>query len=141
MIRCSYELTVRGYELDSFGHVNNSVYLQYAETAMWNIFRVKGLLDAINAEGLFPVILESSQRYIHELHMLDEVRIDSQMSCSSGIVRYKHNIINKTTGLLACRVTGKLAYVNRERIICDVPEAVKKCLESDSDEIEIRNKD
>lgn len=134
MKRSSYRLTVRGYELDSFGHVNNSVYLQYAETALWNFFKVSGLLNTIIEQGLFPVILESSQRYIHELHMLDEVRIDTELSCSGGIVSYKHNIINKNTGLVSCRVTGKLAYVNKERMICDIPDEVKKCLESDSDE-------
>lgn len=134
MKRSSYRLTVRGYELDSFGHVNNSVYLQYAETALWNFFKVSGLLNTIIEQGLFPVILESSQRYIHELHMLDEVRIDTELSCSGGIVSYKHNIINKNTGLVSCRVTGKLAYVNKERMICDIPDEVKKCLECDSDE-------
>ena len=112
MRRSSYKLTVRGYELDSFGHVNNSVYLQYAETALWNFFKVHGLLATIEDEGLFPVIMESTQRYIHELRMLDEVRIDTEVTCSGGIVSYKHSIINKNTGLVSCRVTGKLAYVD-----------------------------
>lgn len=129
MRHSTYRLTVRGYELDSFGHVNNSVYLQYAETALWNFFKVNGLLDIIVDEGLFPVVLESSQRYIHELKLLDDVRIDTEMSCTGGIVSYKHNIINKNTGLVACRVTGKLAYVNKDRMICDIPEAVRECLE------------
>ncbi len=57
MRRSSYRLTVRGYELDSFGHVNNSVYLQYAETALWNFFKVHGLLAVIVEEGLFPVVI------------------------------------------------------------------------------------
>lgn len=129
MRHSTYSLTVRGYELDSFGHVNNAVYLQYAETALWNFFKVNGLLDLFVSDGLFPVVLESTQRYIHELKLMDEVRIDTEVSCSAGILSYKHNIINKNTGLVACRITGKLAYVNNERIICDIPEAVRECLE------------
>ena len=134
MRRSTYRLTVRGYELDSFGHVNNSVYLQYAETALWNFFKANGLLNVIVEEGLFPVVLESTQRYIHELKLLDEVRIDTELSCSGGIVNYKHNIINTNTGVVACRVTGKLAYVNKERMICDIPDAVKNSLEKIDDE-------
>ena len=101
---------------------------------MWNFFKVHGLLTATLNEGLFPVIMESSQRYIHELKLLDEVRIDTEVSCSGGIVSYKHNIINKNTGLVSCRVTGKIAYVNKERMICDVPEAVKACLEGEDND-------
>ena len=130
MRRSSYKLTVRGYELDSFGHVNNSVYLQYAETALWNFFKVHGLLATIVDEGLFPVIMESTQRYIHELRMMDEVRIDTEVTCSGGIVSYKHNIINKNTGL----VSGKLAYVDKHRMICDIPEKVRECLEGDEND-------
>ena len=134
MMRSTYRLTVRSYELDSFGHVNNSVYLQYAETALWHFFKTTGLFNVIFDEGLFPVVLESSQRYIHELKLLDEVRIDTELTCSGGIVKYKHKILNADTGVLSCRVTGKLAFVNKERIICDVPDAVRISLENNDNE-------
>ena len=134
MKKSSYTLTVRGYELDSFGHVNNAVYLQYAETALWNFMNVHRLLEIIIGEGLFPVIMESTQRYIHELKMLDEVRIDTEVSCSCGIVSYKHNIINQNTGLVSCKVRGKLTFVNKDRMICDVPEAVRACLEGEDND-------
>ncbi len=129
MKKSSYQLTVRGYELDSFGHVNNAVYLQYAETALWNFYKTTGILSILEGEELFPVIMESSQRYIHELHLLDEVRIDTEVSCSGGIVSYKHKMINISTGLVSCKVTGKLVYVNKERIICDIPDEVIACIE------------
>ena len=78
-------LTVRGYELDSFGHVNNAVYLNYAENAVWNFFHSIDLMDATLGSGLFPVVLESTQRYMHELRLFDEVRIESEFSCSNGL--------------------------------------------------------
>lgn len=34
------EITVRGYEMDSFGHANNSAYLNWLEHARWEAFRV-----------------------------------------------------------------------------------------------------
>jgi len=129
-----YRLTVRGYELDSFGHVNNSVYLQYSETALWDFLGSNGLTDTLEEEGLFPVILESRQRYIRELKMFDRVRIETELSCSGGIVSYRHDMINETAELLSCRVAGKLAYVNRERIICDIPDRIRDFIGRNDDE-------
>ena len=122
-------LTVRGYELDSFGHVNNSVYAQYAETAMWECFADAGLLDVMQKQGLFPVILESHLRYVHELKLLEKVRIESEMKASSGLIRY--HIYSDDTGKLACKVTGKIACVSRDRMINDIPEEIIRSLECD----------
>ena len=122
-------MTVRGYELDSFGHVNNAVYLNYAENAVWNFFKSAGLIDATLGAGLFPVVMESTQRYIRELKLFDEVRVESEFHGSNGLVTYKHNIINDSTGLISCRITGKIAFVNKERMICAVPGEVLEYLE------------
>lgn len=127
-------LTVRGYELDSFGHVNNAVYLNYAENAVWNFFHSIDLMDATLGSGLFPVVLKSTQRYMHELRLFDEVRIESEFSCSNGLLKYKHLIINESTGLTSCKVTGKIAFVNKEHMICDIPDEVLRYLEGDEDE-------
>lgn len=35
-------LTVRGYEMDAFGHVNNAVYVQYFEHCRWMAFQQLG---------------------------------------------------------------------------------------------------
>lgn len=134
MKKSIYKLTVRGYELDSFGHVNNAVYLNYAENAVWNFFKTSGLIGATLDSGLFPVVMESTQRYIRELRLFDEVRIESEFHGSNSLVTYKHNIINDSTGLVSCRVTGKIAFVNKERMICDVPDEVIEFLESEADE-------
>ena len=36
-------VTVRGYELDTQGHLNQAVYLQYAEHARWECLRASGI--------------------------------------------------------------------------------------------------
>jgi len=37
------EISVRGYELDSFGHANNAAYLNWLEHARWEAFRAHNL--------------------------------------------------------------------------------------------------
>lgn len=134
MRKSTCKVSVRGYELDSFGHVNNAVYLNYGETAVWNFFHSAGLIDATLGNDLFPVVMESTQRYMHELRLFDEVRIESEFKGSNGLVKYKHLIINESTGLVSCKIKGKIAFVNKERMICDVPDEVLEYLESDTDE-------
>jgi acyl-CoA thioester hydrolase len=36
---CKLTFTVRTYECDSYGHVNNAVYLQYLEYARWHYLK------------------------------------------------------------------------------------------------------
>ena len=51
-----YKFSVRGYELDSYGHVNNAVYLNYFEQARWEIFRNLNLIDYFKKNELFLVV-------------------------------------------------------------------------------------
>ena len=60
--RCQVE--VRGYELDSFGHVNHAVYISYLEHARWKIFEEEGItLARLREWGRFPVIAAIEARY------------------------------------------------------------------------------
>jgi acyl-CoA thioester hydrolase len=49
-------IAVRGYELDSNGHLNRAVYLQYAEHARWEQLRASGIGPA----DLFDALLSGS---------------------------------------------------------------------------------
>src|SRR5664279_3975231 len=66
-------LTVRGYELDSYGHVNNAVYLQYLEQARWMVMRDANFLEQIDAEKLFLVVIDTHIRYLREAILFDEL--------------------------------------------------------------------
>ncbi|MBE6868056.1 MAG: acyl-CoA thioesterase [Ruminococcus albus] len=134
MRKCVYDLIVRGYELDSFGHVNNAVYLQYAEAALWNFFRINNLMEYTLDRGIFPVVMESSQRYIHELKLLDEVRIESEFTAKGGMMICKHKIINNATGVLSCKINSIIVFVNNERVIHNIPDEVNEILGCDTDE-------
>ncbi|MFR9754412.1 acyl-CoA thioesterase [Streptomyces sp. TR06-5] len=72
----SVPVTVRGYELDTQGHLNQAVYLQYAEHARWEMLRAAGLpQDKLLADGVGPVALETTLRFRKELRGGDEVEV------------------------------------------------------------------
>ena len=71
----AFKTLVRGYELDSFGHVNNSVYLNYLEQARWEIFKSKELFDYFKNNQLRLVIIENHIRYLNEAKIFDELLV------------------------------------------------------------------
>lgn len=122
MEKSVFKLTVRGYELDSFGHVNNAVYLQYAEEAKWHFFSESNTLGVIEDLGLFPIILENKLRYMHELKLHDVVRIETSWSTNGKMLHFTHTIFNETENVKSCVVKGTVAFVDRERIMHDIPD-------------------
>lgn len=78
-------IAVRGYELDPQGHVNQAVYLQYAEHARWEFLRAAGITQqALAAAGVAPAALENTIRYLAELRHGDEVDVTCQFDGHGG---------------------------------------------------------
>ena len=125
-------LTVRGYELDSYGHVNNAVYIQYLEQARWLFMRDRGYLEKINDEELFLVVTETSIRYIREAVLFDELVVETKMKVVRPYLVFNQRILNKTTGLVLSRATVKTVFVNRQRIPLDIPSYILNTLPAGS---------
>jgi YbgC/YbaW family acyl-CoA thioester hydrolase len=76
--RC--ELHVRGYELDSFGHVNHAVYIQYLEQARWELLTEEGITLAKLAEWkAWPVIAELNAKYLKPTFLGDKLSIETRI--------------------------------------------------------------
>jgi acyl-CoA thioester hydrolase len=69
-------VVVRHYELDTLGHVNDAVYVQWANHARWLCVRAAGVtLDDPRGGDVGPVNLETTIRYHRELREGDEVDV------------------------------------------------------------------
>jgi acyl-CoA thioester hydrolase len=67
-------ITVRGYELDTQGHLNWAQYLHYAEHARWECLRAAGIQhERLIASGAGPVNLDANVRFLAELRGGDEL--------------------------------------------------------------------
>lgn len=120
----SVPVVVRGYELDTQGHLNQAVYLQYCEHARWEWLRAAGITQGkLLATGVGPVVLETTIRYQRELRGGDEVDVTCAWAPgNSKTFGYQHQIV-KTDGTVAAEVTGVAALMDlKERRLTAEPE-------------------
>jgi len=118
-----YQFQVRGYELDSFGHVNNSVYINYLEQARWEIVQKLGLLKVFKETNSFLVVIETNIKYIHELNIFDKAEIETTMIRRGFFVEFKQNIwgLNKKK---ISKATVKCLFVDKQRNPIDIPDII-----------------
>ncbi len=121
-----FELQARGNELDSYGHVNNAVYLNYNEQARWEIFRQLGLVDTIIASGKKIVIVENQIKYIRQLRLFDEIIVETQMEKSAHFLLFKHLLSNKKTGKRVAKTLVKTVFLDEDDKPCDIPKSLLK---------------
>lgn len=74
-----YQVQIKESHLDSFGHVNNAVYVQLYEEARWDFITKLGFgMDVIQRDQVGPVILDLQVRFKRELKNRETITITSQ---------------------------------------------------------------
>ncbi len=69
-------IPVRAYELDTQGHLNSAVFLQYAEHARWEHLAAAGIsAQALLASGVGPVFLQSTINWTAEVRAGDALTV------------------------------------------------------------------
>jgi acyl-CoA thioester hydrolase len=123
-----YCVTVRGYELDSFNHVNNAVYLNYLEQARWEVFRESGSLEYLNEHKILPAAIETNIRYVREAKLFNSLRIKTRVTTDEPYLLFKHVIYIEETGKVSCKATNKILFLTLERQPTDIPRYVRERL-------------
>jgi YbgC/YbaW family acyl-CoA thioester hydrolase len=119
-----YKFTVRGYELDSYGHVNNAVYLNYFEQARWELFRQLDLIDYFTVNKLLLVVTEMQIRYSREAKLFDELVILTEMLKEAPYLIFKHKMVFKGSGVKVCSANVKTIFTDKDQIKYDIPEEI-----------------
>jgi acyl-CoA thioester hydrolase len=125
-------ITVRGYELDTQGHLNQAVYLQYAEHARWALLRAAGITqDALIASGIGPVALETTIRYLRELRGGDEVDVSCGFAWGAGRTFRLEQDYRLPDGTQVAELVGVAGLLDlRERRLVSAPQDRLRALAS-----------
>jgi acyl-CoA thioester hydrolase len=116
-------LSVRAYELDVLGHLNQAVYLQYAEHARWEMLGEVGVRpNDLVASGVAPVTLRTTVEYFRELRGGDQVDIISAVEFEPGGRTFEiPQSIRKVDGRVSAKVRSVCGIIDlsSRRLVAD----------------------
>lgn len=126
-----YEVLIRESHLDSFGHVNNSVYVQLYEEARWDFITKNGYgLDYVIKHQKGPVILDLQVRFKRELKNRERIKITSVTAeIISPKVMVLHQAIHKEDGKIASEATFTVGFfdLKERKLISASEEWLRAC--------------
>lgn len=103
----STRIEVRGYELDSLGHVNHAVYHQYGEVARMKAFAEAGCdWDEMARRRIGPVLLSTTVNFRSELRGHDVVDVSCAAKFGTGKTFTLEQEIVKADGTLSAEMYG-----------------------------------
>ncbi|GHJ41113.1 thioesterase family protein [Streptomyces sp. TS71-3] len=131
----SVPITVRGYETDTQGHLNQSVYLQYGEHARWALLAAAGIRQQdLVGQGVGPVALETTIRFLRELRAGDETVMSCRFEWGTGKTFRITQILTKADGTVAAEITALGGMLDlRERRMIQDPRGFLRKLATDPD--------
>ncbi|MCD6245421.1 acyl-CoA thioesterase [candidate division WOR-3 bacterium] len=118
-----YNLKVKNYHIDSYGHVNNAVYLNYLEDARTYFLEKTGFnLHDLHNNGIDIVVSEVKIKYRKPAFLGDELTISGQFKVLSRYKSTWHHKITKINDLIA-EAYVTLAYLKNGELI-PIPKGI-----------------
>jgi thioesterase-3 len=120
-----YPLLIRESHLDTFGHVNNAVYLQIFEEARWQIVTDRGYgIKKIRETGQGPTILEIRLTFSHEIRLRESITIHTQLVSYERKVADLKQWITNSEEKLCCEAIFKVGLfdLKERKLVMPTPE-------------------
>jgi acyl-CoA thioester hydrolase len=119
-------LTVQWGEMDSYGHVNNTVYFRWFESARMETFRKLGWLEVERDLGIGPILHSTQARFRVPVEWPDEVEVTSAIrDVEADRFTMLYAVHSRAHGRVACEGSGLIvAYDYRRKAKATLPAAI-----------------
>ncbi len=110
------EIPVAWGEMDAFGHVNNTVYFRYFETARIRYFETIGYIGAAGDPAPGPILAHADCRFRLPLTYPDRVRVGARVTDVTGqgfLMHYR--AVSLAHGKVAAEGTGRIVSFDYAR--------------------------
>ena len=126
------KIKVRGYHIDSYGHVNNTRYLEFLEEARWNIKDRHLQFFNQHDEKYGLVVVNNNINYKASAFLGNELKIESQViKIGTKSVIFQHDIFTETTNLHIISAKVTFVFFNRYKNQSEhIPDELRKNLKN-----------
>jgi len=125
-----YRVQVKEFHLDTFGHVNNAMYLVLYEEARWDFITNNGFgLDRIKADKMGPVIIEAQVKFKRELVNREWIHIQSRPGEVNGKLMEINQQIVRPDGKVASEAKFVIGFMDlkERKLIVPPQDWLKAC--------------
>jgi len=125
------EFPVLWGDQDAFGHVNNLVYMRWAETARVEYLVRIGLWAKLPPEGVAPILAAIACSYRKPVQYPDTVRVGARVTkVGNSSIKMDHLIVSRALDTVVAEVESTLVVLDyRQMKPVAVPEEVRKAVE------------
>ncbi len=103
------QIPVAWGDMDAFGHVNNTVYLRYFESARIAYFEALGTMETMAATGIGPILAETSCRFKLPLNYPDTVAAGARVTeLAAERFLMHHRVVSHRHGRVAAEGDGRI---------------------------------
>lgn len=116
----AYKVIIKEHHLDTFGHVNNAIYLELFEEARWQLItdRGYGMIEVMRTrQG--PVVLEIQIKFLKELKLREEITINFETLDYKGKVGHFQQQMLNSKNEVACEAVFTVGFfdLNSRKLI------------------------
>jgi thioesterase III len=127
-VQHKYDFVVQEVHLDSFGHMNNAVYLVLFEEARWDFITRRGYgYQKIHELKVGPTILEINMNFKRELRLRQKITIESKVVSYEGKVGVLLQEMKNESGELCTSMSMKIGLFDMtlRKLITPTPAWLK----------------
>jgi len=123
-------LTVQWGEMDSYGHVNNTVYFRWFESVRMETFRRLGWPEVERETGVGPILHSTQARFRAPIEWPDEVEVSARIrDVQADRFTMLYEIRSRALDRVACEGSGLIvAFDYRSKTKAALPESIREAI-------------
>lgn len=121
----TYPITIKEFHLDTFGHVNNAVYMEIFEEARWQRITENGYgLEVVQKLQKGPIILDCSIQFLKELKLREDITVTVETVMHKGKISKLEQKMIKSDGSIAAKAEYTVGFFDmvERKLISASPE-------------------